>query len=298
MSSKPAKVYAMRGKKEKPPFVSVHGGHSGQFCHHATDSLEEIILSYIHHGFAWVGITEHVPGLRDDLLYPDEQEAGLTPAMLFDRFAAYILECRRLKEKYASRIRVFVAMEIETYSGYQEFVPLLIEQFKPEYIVGSVHFIDDMGFDYSREQYEQTAKAVGGLDSLYCRYFDQQYEMIELLAPAVVGHFDLVRLFDPDYRLRLLQPEIARRIRRNLELIKEKDLVMDFNIRALLKGAQEPYISESILRQALELGIAVVPGDDSHGLDSIGMNMEKGITILEKLGFDTDWKVPVLESYK
>ena len=277
----------------KQKFVSVHGGHSGQFCLHATDSLEDIILSYIDHGFPWVGITEHVPGLRDDLLYPDQKEAGLTPEFLFKQFAAYILECRRLKAKYASKIRIYVAMEIETYSGYREFVPSLVERFRPEYIVGSVHFVDDLGFDYSREQYEVTAKAVGGLDALYCRYFDQQYEMIELLNPAVVGHFDLIRIFDPEYRQRFLRPDIARRIRRNLELIRERNLIMDFNLRSLLKGAQEPYISESILFQALELGIAVVPGDDSHGLDSIGVNMEKGIAILERLGFDTDWKTPV-----
>jgi histidinol-phosphatase (PHP family) len=278
---------------EKPKFVSVHGGHSGQFCLHATDSLEEIILSYIRQGFAWVGITEHVPGLREDLLYPDQRQAGLTPAILYDKFAAYILECRRLKEKYASEIRIYVAMEIETYSGYREFIPSLMERFGPEYIVGSVHFVDDLGFDYSREQYEATAQALGGPDALYCRYFDQQYEMIELLNPAVVGHFDLIRLFDPEYRQRLLRPDIARRIRRNLELIRERDLIMDFNLRSLLKGAQEPYISESILVQARELGIAVVPGDDSHGLDSIGVNMEKGIAILERMGFDTGWKTPV-----
>jgi histidinol-phosphatase (PHP family) len=281
----------------KPKLVSVHGGHSGQFCHHAADTLEEVIRSYIEQGFAWVGITEHMPGLRDNLLYPDEIEEGLTPAILLDRFAAYILEGRRLQEKYASKIRIYVAMEIETYSGYEEFVRFLIARFKPEYIVGSVHFVDDMGFDFSQEQYDITTKAVGGLDSLYCRYFDQQYEMISLLNPAVVGHFDLVRLFDPDYKQRLLKSDIAWRIRRNLELIKERGLIMDFNLRALLKGAQEPFISESILRQALELAIDVVPGDDSHGLGSIGVNMEKGVDILAELGFNTDWRVPNLITY-
>jgi len=279
---------------DKPRLVSVHGGHSGQFCHHATDTLEEVIRAYIQHGFSWVGITEHVPGLRDDLLYPDQKEAGLTPAILYEMFSEYIAECRRLQEKYASELKIFVAMEIETYSGYEDFVFRLIECFRPEYIVGSVHFVDDMGFDYSEEQYLATAEAVGGMDALYCRYFDQQYEMIERLNPAVVGHFDLIRLFDTDYRQRLLQPEIARRIKRNLELIRERDLIMDFNIRSLLKGAEEPYISRSILKQALELGIAVVPGDDSHGLSSIGINMEKGIALLENFGFETDWRMPRL----
>jgi histidinol-phosphatase (PHP family) len=279
----------------KTKLVSVHGGHSGQFCHHATDTLEEVIRAYIDHGYSWVGITEHVPGLRDDLLYPDQKEAGLSPAILYDRFAAYIEECRRLKEKYASQIRIFVAMEIETYSGYEEFVPQLIERFRPEYIVGSVHFVDDLGFDYSEEQYRATAEALGGLDPLYCRYFDQQYEMLERLNPAVVGHFDLIRLFDPDYRRRIEKPAIAERIRRNLELVRDRGLILDFNIRSLLKGADEPYISRSILLQALEMGIAVVPGDDSHGLSSIGINMDTAISILDDMGFSTDWKVPVVD---
>jgi histidinol-phosphatase (PHP family) len=274
--------------------VSVHGGHSGQFCHHATDSLEEIIESYIAKGFPWVGITEHAPGISMELLYPDQRAAGLTPEFLLRRFAGYMQECRRLQKKYRADIEIFAAMESETYSGYTHFMPYLIETFRPDYIVGSVHFVDDMGFDYSREQYEETAEAAGGKDALYCRYFDQQYEMIQLLKPSVVGHFDLIRIFDEDYKKRLLQPEIMARIKRNLELIKEFDLIMDFNLRSLLKGADEPYISRVILELALKMGIAVVPGDDSHGLGNIGVNMEKGIALLADMGFNTHWRKPML----
>ncbi len=273
-------------------FVSVHGGHSGQFCHHATDSLEEIIKLYIAKQFPWVGITEHSPAISEELLYPDQRAAGLTPDFLYNRFADYMKECRRLQEKYRSKIRIFAAMEIETYSGYEQFIPSLINRFQPDYIVGSVHFVKDMGFDYSREQYEQTAQVVGGMDQLYCTYFDLQHDMIKLLQPAVVGHFDLIRLFDPDYKERLLRPAIMARIKRNLQLIAELDLIMDFNLRSLMKGADEPYISRVILEMALELGIAVVPGDDSHGLGSVGANMEKAVTILEELGYNTNWKEP------
>jgi histidinol-phosphatase (PHP family) len=278
-------------------FVSVHGGHSGQFCHHATDSLEEIIQSYIARQFPWVGITEHSPAISDELLYPDQRAAGLTPDFLFNRFADYMKECRRLQEKYRSQIRIFAAMEIETYSGYEEFIPSLINRFQPDYIVGSVHFVSDMGFDYSREQYDQTVEAVGGIEQLYCRYFDLQYEMIKLLQPAVVGHFDLIRIFDPGYKERLLLPEIMERIKRNLQLIGELELIMDFNLRSLLKGADEPYISRVILEMAVEMGISVVPGDDSHGLGSIGVNMEKAVAILRDLGCNTNWKEPKLILY-
>lgn len=278
-------------------FVSVHGGHSGQFCHHATDSLEEIVQLYIKKQFPWVGITEHTPAISDALLYPDQRAAGLTPDFLFNRFADYMRECRRLQEKYRSEIRIFAAMEIETYSGYEAFIPSLINRFQPDYIVGSVHFVNDMGFDYSQEQYDKTVAAAGGIDQLYCSYFDAQYQMIKLLRPAVVGHFDLIRIFDPGYKQRLLQPEIMARIKRNLQLIRELDLIMDFNLRSLLKGADEPYISRVILEMALAMGIAVVPGDDSHGLASVGANMDKAIAILCELGGDTAWREPQLLHY-
>lgn len=277
--------------------VSVHGGHSGQFCLHATDSLEEIVQLYIAKEFPWVGITEHAPAIREELLYPDQKAAGLTPEFLFNRFAGYMKECRRLQQKYSSEIKIFAAMEIETYSGYEQFVPLLLKRFQPDYIVGSVHFVDDMGFDYSKQQYDKTVAAVGGIVPLYCKYFDLQFDMIKRLKPSVVGHFDLIRIFDPDYKERILLPEIMDRIKRNLQRIADLDLIMDFNLRSVLKGADEPYITRVILEMALKLGISVVPGDDSHGLSSVGANMEQWLPLLEELGCNTNWKQPRLIDY-
>jgi len=278
--------------------VSVHGCHSGQFCSHASDTLEEMIQLYIEKQFSWVGITEHTPVIHEGTLYyPDDRESGLTPRMVLQRLHDYMQECRRLQKKYQNKIRIFSAMEIETYIGYEQFVPELIARFQPDYIVGSVHFVDNIGFDYSPSFYNRAVKTVGDKDELYCRYFDQQYEMIKLLKPSVVGHFDLIRIFDNDYKTRLLKPRIWKRIERNLKLIKDIDLIMDFNLRSMYKGAEEPYISKSILKTVRELGIAVVPGDDSHGLSTVGNYLKEGIKILQDLGFDTNWKQPRLLHY-
>ncbi len=276
-----------------PAYVSVHGGHSGQFCNHATDSLEEIIQAYIKKNFRWVGITEHAPPISHALLYQDQKEAGLTPDHLFERFGQYIKECRRLQEKYREDLTIFTAIEIETYSGYEQFVPHLVRTFSPDYLVGSVHFVNDLNFDSSAEMYQRAVDAAGGIDLLYESYFDTQYEMVSLLRPAVVGHFDLIRIFDRDYRRRLQKPSILSRVRRNLELIKDYDLIMDFNLRALAKGAEEPYITRSILKLVKDYDIRVAPGDDSHGILSVGNFMQQGITILQDAGFNTDWPQPV-----
>ena len=277
---------------KKINYVSVHGGHSGEFVIHARDQLEDIVKAYIKAGFEWVGITEHIPPEKDEFMTPDDVEAGLDSAKIKKTFAKYIKECKRLKEKYSRDILIFTGFETENWSGYKNFVQSLIKKFKPEYIVGSLHQVSDMQFDYSVDNYKKAAEMLGGYDAMYCKYFDEQHKMILDLKPAVVGHFDLIRIFDPDYRKRIKKKEIWDRITRNLELIKQFDLIMDFNLRALSKGADEPYISADILKKAKQLGIKVVPGDDSHCIKDIGINMDRGINILKNNGFNTDWPKP------
>ncbi len=38
-------------RKNREKYVSIHGGHSGEFCSHAQDSLEEMVQEYIRQGF-------------------------------------------------------------------------------------------------------------------------------------------------------------------------------------------------------------------------------------------------------
>lgn len=274
--------------------ISFHGGHSGRYCNHAKDQLEDIIKRYIELGFKAVGITEHVPPVNDQYLYPDEKELNLTAFDLNSRFENYFIEIKTLKKKYASKIKIFAGMETETYSGYADHIKKLILKFQPEYIVGSVHHVNDICFDYSKKEYERTASACGSYETLYETYFDLQFEMIKCLKPFVVGHFDLIRIHDNAYKKRLMLPNIKKKIKRNLDLIKSLNLVMDFNLRPLSRGEKEPYITPWILKMAKEIGICVVPGDDSHGVNEAGLHVDKAIQILESHGFDTLWPDPVL----
>lgn len=276
----------------KTDYISLHGGHSGEFCCHAEDRLEEIIRQYIQLGFRQVGITEHIPPVADRFLYPEEIKQHLTVKDLFNRFETYFTTIRELKKKYAGRITIHIGMETETVTGYAPHVRMLISRFRPDYIVGSVHHVNDIPFDYSEADYHKAVRSCNGIDALYAAYFDLQYEMLIELKPFVVGHFDLIRIFDPGYEFRLETPEIAKRIHRNLQLIKQLGLVMDFNLRPLAKGEAAPYIAASILKKARSLDICLVPGDDSHGAAEAGGHVKTAIKILTDYGFSTDWPEP------
>ena len=282
--------------KAEPRRVSVHGGHSGQFCNHAQDTLSAVVAAYAAQNFDWVGITEHMPPPDNAFLYPEERRAGLDAAAMGRRFAAYIAEARRLQRRWLPHLKIQVAFETEACSGALALAQQLRQEFKPDYIVGSVHHVADIPFDYSPDHYAEAAACCGSVDGLYLAYFDLQMEMITALRPQVVGHFDLARLFDPDYRQRMAQPAIMQRITRNLEKIREIGAVLDFNVAALDKGADEPYISQPIRRLALKMGIALVPGDDSHGVLTVGRHVDQAAALLASEGFGTQWPMPGLNA--
>ena len=274
-------------------WVSIHGGHSGEFCSHATDTLEEIINAYAEKGFDWVGITEHIPPIDDRYVYPDEIKAGFNSKTLYKRFDRYISSCRHLQRIYGDAIEIYVGFETEYYHGAIQYIQYLMRRFEPDYIVGSVHHVDNIGFDYSERTYTQAITAAGGIETLYCRYLDAQHRLISELRPPVVGHFDLIRIYDPDYLQHLNRPKVREKVRRNLELIRRLNLIMDVNARAITKGATEPYPTYSILKQAVKLGIPLVPGDDSHGVDTVGLNIDRVMKVLKEVGADTNWRRPI-----
>ena len=56
-----------------------HHSHSGQFCHHAQDTLEAMVLAACDRGFHTFALTEHMPR-RAAHLYPEEVRPHLSSA--------------------------------------------------------------------------------------------------------------------------------------------------------------------------------------------------------------------------
>lgn len=278
---------------EKVELVSAHGAHSGQFCSHAEDALEEIVQEYIRQGFSWIGITEHIPPVYDHFLFPFDYREGGSARDSQARFCEYISLCRELQFKYRKDIRIFVGFETDAWSGYQDHVGLLVERHRPDYYVGSVHVVADVFFESGKDNYWKLVEQLGGIEELYKSYFDLQYQMIAAIKPAVVGHFDVIRRKDPDSQATMQKQEVIARIRRNLLLIKQLGLALDLNVSQYRKGDSEPCPGQAVLREAIRLGVKIVPGDDAHSVSQVGSGMEEGLRLLKRLGGTLKWSWPV-----
>lgn len=264
--------------------ASLHGGHSGQFCDHARDSLAEIVAAYHAAGFTCVGLSEHMPPPDDRWIYPDERKLKHDAAFMHERFGSYVGEAKRLQQLYHSQMRILVGMESEWYPECVSWVQHLRDRYALDYIVGSVHHVHEIGFDYSPAAYAQACAVCGGMQKLYAAYYDAQFEMLRAVRPEVVGHFDLIRMHDPDYRQTLRCPDVWSRAMRNLEFVAELGAVLDINARALLKGQTEPYVCAMLLDEAVSLDIPLAYGDDAHGVHDVGWGYEVVSEILIQRG--------------
>lgn len=253
-----------------------HHSHSGQFCSHAKGTLEEVVKEAIRRGWSTLGLSEHVPRYRQQDLYPEEVRRSL-PSLpvaqnahnflqeelgvdhLSTTFEVYLVEAWRLKELYASRIAVLVGIESEyiTDSGLDQLELLLKKHGDTiQYVVGSVHHCHEHAIDFDKHRFDVALASFPSAESsntkkeddpdanqfsqLFCAYFDAQYTVLDRLRPAVVGHFDLCRLYYPERDFRSF-PAVWAKIERNIRLGVSYGALFEVNASAFRKGWSSAY---------------------------------------------------------
>lgn len=264
-----------------------HHSHSGQFCGHATSTLEEVVQAAISKGMTTLCLTEHIP--RDKIDFYPEEEADYDEASLKKLFDDYYTEARRLQTAYREQIQLFVGFEGEWIRQPRslDIIQDLLAQYDFELFVGSVHHVHTVPIDYDMGLYHKARELAGGTDErIFEDYFDAQLQMLRALRPPVVGHFDLIRLKsdDPDRNLASYGDGVWQRVLRNLRLVAEYGGVLEVNGSALRKGLKEAYPQVAICREFKAMGGRFTLSDDSHGVGQIGLNYRRVRECIEEAG--------------
>lgn len=260
---------------------SYHGGHSGEFCDHAAQcSLEDVVRAYLEKGFTNLGLSEHQPR-TDNFLYPEEVAKQTTSKLLFSRFEDYFKKARELQKKYENQISILIGFETEVCDkGAFSLINDLRKQYSADYIVGSLHHVNGIAIDFSKEDYQRAVDSLGSLENLFCAYYEAQYQLIVECEPEVIGHFDLIRIFAPqDF---VASAKIENLIKRNILAANSYGAVFEVNSRAYKKGFLQPYPARSILNTLAELGAEITLGDDSHGPKEVALFYAETLQILKQ----------------
>lgn len=233
-----------------------HHSHSGQFCAHATCTLEEMVQQAISLKMDTFALTEHIPRDTADL-YPEEVDAQ----KLVEIFDAYYPEALRLREKYASQITILIGFEGEWIRpSSHTIIKDLLSRYNFDFFVGSIHHTLTKPIDFDHDMYYEARTIAGGSDEdVFAAFFDEQYDMLKALTPPLVGHFDLIRLKSDDpERNWTTMPAVWEKIVRNLDFVASYGGILELNSSAIRKGMSEPYPKAEICKvcctEALLLG--------------------------------------------
>ncbi len=272
----------------QPWKVSLHGGHSGEFCEHAAGSLREILEAAVAAGYHTFGVSEHAPRSEDRLIYATERAKGFDIARLQTDFRAYAEAITPLAGEFSDRLTVLRGFEAEvvpTRSYRQEMLGHR-RRFGFDYMVGSVHYVDEVSIDGPKADFEAVLAQAGGLEALAVRYYESVAEMVDALRPDVVGHLDLIRRNAP-LNAALDTPPIRKAAARALEAAREHRCILDLNTAGWRKGLGSPYPAPWLLRWANEMEVGFCFGDDSHGPGQVGEGVDRAREYLLENGVGT-----------
>lgn len=245
--------------------VSFHGGHSGEFCDHGEGALEELVLAAVAAGCPAYGLTEHAPRIEPRFLFAEERALGWDVAHLERLFDRYARRVDALAAQYGDRIVLFKGFEIEVVprARYVEVMTGLRREHAFDYIVGSVHYVDEVIIDYTRAEFDRAVAHCGGLEALAVRYYETLAEMAAALKPEIIGHFDLVRKQAAD-EASVSTSRVRAAACAALDSVKEHGGILDVNTSGYRRGLGRPYPAPWVVRAARERGIPFTFGDDSH----------------------------------
>lgn len=278
--------------------VSLHGGHSGEFCDHAEGTLREILTAAAEAGYHTFGVSEHSPRGEDRFLYPEEIALGWDTARTEADFVRYTQVLPPLGEEFSDRLIVLRGFETEVVpqAAYVErarqFRAIKLPDGSPlfDYFLGSVHYVGEIQIDGSVETYQKALEASGGIEALAIRYYETITEMVGAIQPDVVGHLDLIKKnlkpagFSPEA---METPRIQAAIQDTLEAVRAQGAILDLNTAGWRKGLGEPYPTPALVKQADAMGIGFCFGDDSHRARDVGAGIEDARDYLLRCGVKT-----------
>ncbi len=232
-------------------------------CNHASGSMEEYILKAIEKEIDVYGFSDHAP-MDFDKKY----------RMTYEEKLFYETEVLRLQKKYKNDIKILLGYEVDFLDKY---ISEVIKSKEVDYLIGSVHFIEDWGFDNPEFIGAYKNKDI---DLIWQEYFESIEKMAKSNLFDIVGHIDLIKVFNF-----LPKKDIKSIISPALKQIRKANMVIELNPAGLRKPIREQYPSRDILELAYELDIPITFGSDAHEIEQIGFKYEELVLLAKKVGY-------------
>lgn len=227
--------------------------------------IEQFINKAVKQNLDEICLLEHSIRFRDfHPTFKEAREYSRYQRKWFDgkeKSAHTLDEFKTLATEIRSReypIKVSFGLEICWFEQHQEFIRNLTSDGFFDYLIGSVHWIDNWTFN--QRKYQWLGK---DFNHIYKRYFEMQNSLAQSGIFDIVAHPDLITCHGlyPSY-------DLADTYRGFCENVKTNNVMLEMNTSKGL-GVNKPFFDI-----AKKVGVEFSTGSDAHRVEDVGRNIQ------------------------
>ena len=237
-------------------------------CGHAEGEPREYAEAAVKAGLEEIGISDHAP-------FVHMVDPRIT--MGIEQLPRYYKMLEEVRREYKNELRIRAALEADFIPGYEEKTKAVIDDYHYDYIIGSVHFINNWAFDDPETRKSWEAADVN-------RVYHDYYELLRQSAQSglfdIMGHVDLVKKFG-----HRATENMTDEVSKTAQVFKETGMVIEINTAGLRKPVGEMYPSLDCLKIYAACGVPLTFGSDAHKPGDVGKDFDKAIDLAKAAGY-------------
>ena len=248
-----------------------------ELCQHAEGKASAFRARAVELGLPEICFTDHVPN-------PD----GYDPVnrMRLDQFPLYRTMVADLAR--TSQPVVLFGIEADYYNGCERFLQDWLPRQEFDLVIGSVHYIDNWGFDNPDERHVWDSVDVTNTWAAYFNLIGKLADsrltdsrLADSRLADVVGHLDLPKKFgyrpsDRDLK-EMAQPALDR--------VAAAGMAIEINSSGLRRPVHEIYPSALLLSLAKARDIPICFGSDAHRPEEVGWQFDASLALARSAGY-------------
>ena len=290
----------------RPQFVSIMQNfnlHTHSVYSDGKSQPREIIEEAVRQGLTTIGFSEHSP-------LPFDNTFSVKSADM----PRYLAEIAQLKEEFKEKIDIYCALEADYLTGVSEPFAVTQEKYHLDYLIGGVHLVVNPAFRQAQrpevpepvegptisadeiwfidgpkwEVYDEGLQKFfdGDIRRAVRRFFEQSNEMIENEQFDIIAHFDKIKMHNRDRYFHEDEPWYRNLALETLDLIREKDLIMEINTRGIYKKRYNGfYPSPWLMEEACKMGVPTIISADAHHFSEITLEFAAAEEALKRAGY-------------
>lgn len=230
------------------------------------EPMEAFVKKASELGYAHLGFSSHAP------------VQGRAFGIAEERIPDYMHEIDGYQSQYPN-LRLYKALECDFVPGISKPFEHFAQKYHLDYVIGGIHLVGNLqqpdlwfidGGDPSVYDDGLQRFYEGDVKRAVTAFWEQTFEMIETQKFEIVAHLDKIKMHNRNRYFTEDETWYRNLALHALDLIKQKNLILEINSRGLYKGRCDSfYPADFLLHEAARRNIPFIISSDAHRAEEL-----------------------------